>query len=256
MALRGIFADEIDNVFHSGARSEDFGNTARFQSGDVFVGNNSASKDYDVIETLLLGQFDDPRKQRHMRAGQDRKTDCVYILLDGRRNNLLRSLSQAGINNFHARIPKRTGNYLYSAIVAIKSRLREQDPYSLLRHGFSLVFTLICYLLFAICYLLFALFCFLLFASPLNDNCQKQRTPTMAEQISNRKYQIANIKSQIRASLYCTLPDPLIGLPSVSYTSTVPYCLSTSLILLASPTATIWSRLRSKYFLATRWTSA
>ena len=49
----------------------------------------------DVAGVLLAQQLDDPRHERHVRAGEDRQADGVGVLLEHRLDDLLGRLVQA-----------------------------------------------------------------------------------------------------------------------------------------------------------------
>ena len=69
-----------------------------------------------------------------MRAAEDGEADGVDVLLDGRGDDLLRRLAQAGVDDFHAGVAQRARNDLRAAVVAIQPRFGNQYSYFLLGH--------------------------------------------------------------------------------------------------------------------------
>src|SRR5687767_3805242 len=63
-----MLAYEFDDVVHSGAGRKDFRDPKFFQSRNVFIGNDAAAEDDDVVKARFTRQFDDARKQCHVRA--------------------------------------------------------------------------------------------------------------------------------------------------------------------------------------------
>ena len=63
-----------------------------------------------------------PRADVHVRAGQDRQPDGIGVLLQRRRHDLLRRLTQAGVDHFHARVAQRARDHLGAAVVAVEAR--------------------------------------------------------------------------------------------------------------------------------------
>ena len=63
-----MLADEVDDLVHPSARSEDLAHAQFLEPGNVFVGNYPAPEDYDVVETGLSSELDDPRKDCHVSA--------------------------------------------------------------------------------------------------------------------------------------------------------------------------------------------
>ena len=72
-------------------------------------------------------QLDDPRHERHVRAGEDREADRVGVLLDDRRDDLLGGLVQAGVDDLHARVAQRPGDDLRAPVVTVEAGLGDHD---------------------------------------------------------------------------------------------------------------------------------
>ena len=70
-----------------------------------------------------------------VRAGEDRDANHVRILLQRRLDDLLRRLAQAGVDHFHPGIAQRTGDHLRAPVVAVETRLRDDDADASRRAG-------------------------------------------------------------------------------------------------------------------------
>ena len=70
-----------------------------------------------------LEKLADPGKKRIVRPGEDLQADAVDILLNGRRDNLLRGLVRAGVDNLKARIPKSPRHNLCPSVMPVQSGL-------------------------------------------------------------------------------------------------------------------------------------
>ena len=90
--------------------------------------NDTASEDSDVVGVLIPEQLTDAGQQGVMGAGQDREADTVHILLNGGRNNLLRSLVQPGVNDLETCVAEGTGDDLGTAVVTVQARLSNKYP--------------------------------------------------------------------------------------------------------------------------------
>ena len=71
---------------------------------------------------------EDPRHERHVRAGEDRDADGVRVLLDRGLDDLLGRLVQPGVDDLHARVAERAGDDLRAAVVAVETGLCDHDP--------------------------------------------------------------------------------------------------------------------------------
>ena len=89
--------------------------------------DRSAAEKDDVARALRFELLDDERKERHVRAGEDREADAVGILLDRRLHDLLGRLEEPGVDHFHAGIAQRARDHLRAAVVAVETGLRDDD---------------------------------------------------------------------------------------------------------------------------------
>jgi hypothetical protein len=126
--LRGaadVLADELDDVFHSGAGSEYFGHPELLESRDIFIGDYSAAKNDDIVHALLSGELDDSRKERHMSTGENRKANRVHVFLESGVDNLFRCLPETGVDYFHTGVAEGAGDDFDSAVVPVEPGLGE-----------------------------------------------------------------------------------------------------------------------------------
>ena len=71
-----------------------------------------------------------------MRAGKNGEADAVNVFLQRGIHDHLRSLPQAGVDDFHAGIAQRAGNDFGAAVMAVEPRLGHQHAdFALLRHA-------------------------------------------------------------------------------------------------------------------------
>ena len=97
------------------------------QPRNVDVRNDATYHDQHVVEPLFLQQLHQARADVHVRARQDREADHVGILLQRRRDDLLRRLTEAGVNHFHSCVAERARDDLGAPVVAVKTRLGDDD---------------------------------------------------------------------------------------------------------------------------------
>ncbi len=64
---------------------------------------------------------EDRRKERHVRAGENRHADGVDIFLNGGIDDHFRGLAKTGVDDFHAGIAKRGGDDFDPPVMAVES---------------------------------------------------------------------------------------------------------------------------------------
>ena len=121
------------------ARRKQFGDSALLEFGNVVVGDDPATEEDHVVDAAVTQFLLNERKERHVGAGKDGKSDSIGIFLNCRGHNLLRSLEQTGVNHLEARISQGAGDNFRTSIVAIKARLGNHDAVSAIHRGFILV---------------------------------------------------------------------------------------------------------------------
>ena len=70
-------------------------------------------------------QLEHARKERHVRAAQDREADDVDVFLHRGGRDHLRRLVQPGVDDLHAGVAERGGDDLRAAVVAVEAGLGE-----------------------------------------------------------------------------------------------------------------------------------
>ena len=118
----------VHDFGHAGAWCEDRGHSHRCQWRSIGLRNDAAAEDDDVVRSLSLQEVDDPRKQRHVRAREDRQADRVGILGERGAHDLLRCLVQTGVDHLHAGVAEGAGHNLGAPIVTIQSGFGHHDP--------------------------------------------------------------------------------------------------------------------------------
>ena len=96
--------------------------------GLVGVRDDPATEHHHVVRTLLAQQLDHLGEQGHVRPGVDRQPDRLSVLLQCRRDDLLRRLVQAGVDHLHAGVAERRGDDLGAPVVAVEAGLGDQHP--------------------------------------------------------------------------------------------------------------------------------
>src|SRR4051794_19881042 len=119
--------DEVDDVLRRRTRREHLGDAELLELGDVVRRDRPAHREQHVVDALRAQQLDDPRHERHVRAGQDRQADRVGVLLDHGLDDLLRRLVQAGVDDLHAGVAQGAGDDLGAAVVAVEAGLGHDD---------------------------------------------------------------------------------------------------------------------------------
>src|SRR3954452_5994075 len=119
--------DEVDDRLRRGARREHLGHAELLELRDVVGRDRAADGQQHVVGALLAEELDDPRHQRHVRAGQDREADGVGVLLDHGRDDLLGRLVQARVDDLHPGVAQRAGDDLRAPVVPVEAGLGDDD---------------------------------------------------------------------------------------------------------------------------------
>src|SRR3954469_7632953 len=132
-----VLAHPADDLHRRSAGGEDLGDAEPLELGDVVLGDDAAAENDDVARVALGEQLDDPREQRQVRSGEHGDPDDVGVLLDGRLDDLLRRLVQAGVDDLHSRVAQGPRDDLRATVVAVEPRLGHDhaDDVGLLVHG-------------------------------------------------------------------------------------------------------------------------
>ena len=117
------FVDEIDDVLSGGARKKNFGDPRLFEGGYVRFGDDAADEDGDVVHAFVVEEFHELRADGVVSTGKDGEADDVNVFLDGGGSDHLGSLTEAGVDDFHAGVAKGAGDDFCAAVVAVEARL-------------------------------------------------------------------------------------------------------------------------------------
>ena len=126
--------DEVDDVLGGGSGEKDFGDAGLFQGGDVSFGDDAADQDGDVGHSFVVEEFHQLGADGVVRTGEDGEANNVDVFLNCGGGDHLRSLAQACVDDFHARVAEGARDYFCAAIMAVKTRLGNQHADFLLHH--------------------------------------------------------------------------------------------------------------------------
>ena len=121
-----------DRILQARPRSEDLGDAHLLDDRYVVVRDGAAGDHQDIVAPDLAQFLDDRGEEGEVRAGEDAQADNVHVLLQRRRDNHLRRLADAGVNDLHPRVAQCPYNHFRAAIVTIEARLGDENAYSLL----------------------------------------------------------------------------------------------------------------------------
>ncbi len=130
--------DEVDDILSGSAGEEDFGDAGLLQCRNVGFGDDAADEDGDVVHAFVTEEFHELGADGVVRAGEDGEADHVNVFLDGSGGDHLRSLAQAGVDDFHAGVAQGACDYFCAAVMAIQARLGDQHSDFLFRHRVAL----------------------------------------------------------------------------------------------------------------------
>ena len=104
--------------------------------GDVFVGDDAAAEEDDVVHAALLQLLDDAREQLEVRAGEDGEADDVGVLLERGLGDHLGGLADAGVDDLEAGVAQGTGDDLGAAVMTVEAGFGDDDlELAFLGHG-------------------------------------------------------------------------------------------------------------------------
>ena len=104
-----------------------FGDSLLLKLRQIFLRNDTADENQDVVHPFLAQQLNDTRAESVVRTTQDRNADGVDVFLKRSRSDHLRCLTQAGINHFHTGIAQGTCDDFGSSVMAIKPGLCDKN---------------------------------------------------------------------------------------------------------------------------------
>ena len=114
---------------------EDLGHPHRLELGHVAVRDDAAAEHRDVGRVALPQQLQNLGEQRHVRAREHGQPDGVRVLLDGRLDDLLGRLVQAGVDDLDAGVAQRAGHDLRPAVVPVEAGFGDHDADRRVHHA-------------------------------------------------------------------------------------------------------------------------
>ncbi len=119
--------DKFYNIFGGCPWLKDFRNASQLQGANILVRNYPSNQEQNIARTFSPQQFADAWNYGVVSAGKDRDADGVNVLLNSCAGDLLGSLPQAGIDDFHSRIAQSSSHNFGPAVVAIQAGLCHED---------------------------------------------------------------------------------------------------------------------------------
>src|SRR5690242_17012940 len=129
-SARTTLLDDTANHLDDGVRGRvlqhDLLDADLLELRDLFVRNDTATYDEDVVRPALLQCFEDSREHRHVRARQNRYADHIDVFLNGCIDDFLRRAMQSRVDDVHAGVTQRPRDDLHATVVPVQSDLRDQ----------------------------------------------------------------------------------------------------------------------------------
>lgn len=122
------FLDDFNDLLRGSPGTERGVQACFLEFLGVVIGDDAASDDDDVVGALGSKELDDAGHKGHVRAGENRESNDVDVLLDGGFRDLLRRLAQAGVDDLHPMVAQRAGDDLDASVMTIEAGLGHEDP--------------------------------------------------------------------------------------------------------------------------------
>ena len=119
---------EVDYLFKRSSGLKHSRDAQLFQLSGVLVRNYTADHDQDVVHAFFTQQLQDAWNDRVMRSGKDGQSDELDVFLKCGVHYHLRSLTQAGVNDFHACVAERPRDNLGPPVVTVQTWFGDQNP--------------------------------------------------------------------------------------------------------------------------------
>src|SRR6476646_2062261 len=116
-----ILANEYRDVIHRRAGIEDGTDAGFLEEIKILLWNDAADEKQHVFHLVLLEEIRHARDNGIVCAGKNREANHVHVFLQRRVDKHVRRLAEPGIDDFHAGIAQRTGNYLGATVVAVQA---------------------------------------------------------------------------------------------------------------------------------------
>src|ERR1041385_4256149 len=130
-----IGADVIDDVLRRRTRRKDLCDAELLELRDVLVRNDASAEQDHVVEGLRAHELEDARKERHMRAREDREADTVDVFLNSGGDDLLRRLPKPRVDDLHPSVAQSAGNDFRAAVMPVEPGLCDEYAYFSFHRG-------------------------------------------------------------------------------------------------------------------------
>src|SRR6185503_6718797 len=120
-------AHVLRDVVERRAWREDPTDAVLLQTGHVRLWDDPATEEQHVVQPFLTHQLGDPREEIVVRAGEERQTDHVGVLLERGLDDLLRRLMHPRVDHLHASVAQGACHDLRAAVMAVEPGLRNDD---------------------------------------------------------------------------------------------------------------------------------
>jgi hypothetical protein len=115
--------DKSHDVLSVRSGAKDLSDSTGFERRDIFIWNDAASDDQNVLNASILQQFHDLWEKVIVGSGEDAHGDDVYIFLNSSFDNLARRLPQSGVDDLHPSIHEGTGHDLDASVMTVQTGL-------------------------------------------------------------------------------------------------------------------------------------
>jgi len=120
--------DMIDYGLQRSPRTIISANPQLFQPRLVVVRNYATADQQNVIAALLPNELRNLREGCHMGPVQKAHRYYVHVFVDSHLGNLFGGRQEARIDYLHPGVPECSTKYQRASVMAVESRLRDQDP--------------------------------------------------------------------------------------------------------------------------------
>ncbi|SVA23848.1 uncharacterized protein METZ01_LOCUS76702 [marine metagenome] len=123
-----MFSNVGDDILYRRAWLEHTMDTYFLQPWQVYIGDDAPNDHEHIVKSLLAQQLHHTGTNVIMGTRQNRQANNPGIFLQGRLNNLLRSLSETGVYDLHALVAQCARDDLRPAVVTIETRFSNDNP--------------------------------------------------------------------------------------------------------------------------------
>lgn len=117
----------VDDLVERGTRREDGAHASGAKRLGVCLGNDATTENDDILCAARRKRIEDGRKQGVVRAGHDGEPHRIDVFLNRGHRNHVGRLMKPRVHNLKARIAERACHDFGAAIVAVETRLGDED---------------------------------------------------------------------------------------------------------------------------------